>query len=85
MGTTNGPKCPAGSRFCVVFATARLATRGHGKAAKVVFDAMLHPKVKEKCEKGGALATANVSFTKAGMNILCFRLKTDVEALASDH
>ncbi len=46
-----------------------------------MFDASLHPKVKKKGEKGCALSAANVSFTKAGMNKLCFRLKTDVEAL----
>ena len=46
-----------------------------------MFDASLHPKVKKKSEKRGALATANVSFTKAGMKILCFCLKAGVEAL----
>ena len=82
-GTTDGPKCPPHLRFCIVSATARLATRGHGRAANAIFDASWHPKVKKKCEKGGALSTANVSFTKAGVNILCFCLKTDVEALVS--
>ena len=80
-GTTDGPKCPPHLRFCIVSATARLATRRHGRAANAIFDASWHPKVKKKCEKGGALSTENVSFTKAGMKILCFCLKTDVEAL----
>ena len=69
---SNGPRCPPRLRFCIVLATARLATRGHEEAANAIFDASLHPKVKTKCEKGGALATANQSFTKTGMKHLCF-------------
>ena len=83
IGTPNGPRCPPRLRFCIVLATARLATRGHEEAANAIFDASWHPKVKKKCEKGGALSTENVSFTEAGMKILCFCLKTDVEALVS--
>ena len=82
-GTTNGPKCPPHLRFCIVSATARLATRGHGRAANAIFDASLHPKVKKKCEKGGAVATTNVSFTTAEMTMLCFHLKLDVKTLVS--
>ena len=48
-----------------------------------IIDASWHPKVKKKCEKRGALATANVSFTRAGMTIMCFHMKLDVKALVS--
>ena len=48
-----------------------------------MFDASLHPKVKEECEKRGALATASVSFTKAGMKLLCFSIEMDVTELVS--
>ena len=82
-GTTNGPNCPPRLRFCIVSATARLATRGHGRAANAIFDASWHLNVKKKNEKRGALATANVSFTEAGMKILRCCLKAAVEALAS--
>ena len=81
-GTTNGPKCPPRLRFCIVSATARLATRGHGRTANAIFHASLRPKVKKKSEKGGAVSTENVSFTQTGM-FFCFCLKTDVEALVS--
>ena len=69
--------------FCIASATARLATRGHGRAANAMFDASWHPKVKKKSEKGSALSTANVSFTKARIILLCFCLKADVESLVS--
>ena len=67
----------------MISAMARLATRGGGKAANAMCYAILHPKVMEKNERGGALATANVSFTLAGMKQLCFRLKMDAKALVS--